>query len=137
MKLNLKFVSKIPKSNQETEIIFLNQKNIKNNQLKPLEKSVFSSKLFTEQNFVKKDYKLKSYIFVNCLNIKISLDFEKLGSKLYEFLKTNKVENSIIINNYNSLKSVQLEKILHGLQLKSYNFDLYKTDKKKNLIILI
>ena len=27
---------------------------------------------------------------------KISLDFEKLGSKLYAFLKENKIENSII-----------------------------------------
>ena len=31
-----------------------------------------------------------------------------------------------------SLTNVQLEKFLHGAQLKSYSFNLYKTDKKKN-----
>ena len=67
---------------------------------------------------------------MNCTNSKL-LDFEKLGSKLYIFLKNNKVENSFINENSNFLTSIQLEKILHGLQLKSYNFDIYKTDKKK------
>ena len=45
---------------------------------------------------LKKDYNNKSYVFVNCTNSKISLDFEKLGSKLYAFLKDFKIENSII-----------------------------------------
>ena len=131
MKLNLKFVTKISKQAMDNEIIFLKQKNIKNKYLKPLGKSVFSSKLFNDQNFLKKDYNNKSYIFVNCTKTKISLEFEKLGSKLFEYLKANQIENSIISENNNTLTVVQLEKFLHGLQLKSYDFNIYKTDKKK------
>ncbi len=131
MMLNLKFVNKITKGNKNIEIILLKQKNLKSNYVKPLEKSIFSSKLFTEKYFIKKDYLNRSYVFVNCTNSKTSLDYEKLGSKLYVFLKENKIENSIISSVHNSLTSVQLEKLLHGIQLKSYEFNIYKTDKKK------
>ena len=67
---------------------------------------------------------------MNCANAKFYLDFEKLGSKLYLFLKDNKIDNSKIIESNNSLTGNQLEKILHGAQLKSYDFSLYKTNKK-------
>ncbi len=135
MKLNLKFVTKIPRLASGNEIIFLKQKKMKSTYLKSIDKSVFSSKLFNDQNFLKRDYNNKSYIFVNCTKSKISLEFEKLGSKLFEYLKANKIENSIIIENNNTLTNVQLEKILHGFQLKSYNFNIYKTENKKNEII--
>ena len=131
MKLILKFAPKLPNQTNDNEIIFLKQKNLQNNNLKHMGNSVFSSKLFNQQNFLKKDYNNKSYLFVNCTKSKLSLDFEKIGSKLYEFLKNNKIENSIINLSNNSLTNIQLEKILHGLQLKSYNFDIYKSDKKK------
>ena len=134
MNLNLKFISKKPKDINDNEIIFVKDKSIKIKYLQPLNKSLFSSKLFLEQNFIKKDYNNKSYIFVNCTKSNLSLDYEKKGSKIYEFLRENKIENSFINIGNNSLTNVQLEKILHGAQLKSYNFSTYKTDKKnKNL----
>ena len=131
MKLNLNFVNKVPKTAKDNEIILLNQRLIKNKEIKKLSKSVFTNKLFTEQNFLIKDYNDKSYIFVNTTKSKVSLDFEKLGSKLFVFLKENKKENSFINIENNSFTNTQLEKFLHGAQLKSYNFNLYKTDKKK------
>ena len=91
MKLNLNFVNKVPKIAKDNEIILLTKKVIKNKEIKQLSKSVFSNKLFSEQNFLAKDYNDKSYIFVNCTKSKISLDFEKLGSKLYVFLKKNRL----------------------------------------------
>jgi leucyl aminopeptidase len=130
--LNLKFITKIPKQTKDVEIIFLKEKNIKSNYLKPLIKSVFLSKLFNQQNFLNKDYNNNSYIFVNCTKSKISIEFEKIGSKLFEYLKANKIENSIINDNNNKLTDVQLEKILHGFQLKSYDFNIYQTDKKRS-----
>ena len=114
MKLNLKFVSKIPKQGKDNEIIFLKQKNIKINILNLLIKSDIFKQTIFEQNFLKKDYNNKTYLFVNCTKSKISLDFEKLGSKLYYFLKDNKIENSFINNNNNSLNKLQLEKIYMG-----------------------
>jgi leucyl aminopeptidase len=135
MKLNLNFVSKIPKEAKDYEVIFLNQKKLKKRDLIGLSKSVFSNKLFTEQNFLKKDFNNKSYIFVNCVNSKVSLDFEKLGSKLFLFLKDNKIENSFVSVSSNSLTNIQLDKIFHGAQLKSYDFNIYKSDKKKEVKI--
>ena len=135
MKLNINFTNKVPKMAKDNEIILLNQKTIKIKGIKQLTNTVFSNKLFSEQNFLAKDYKDKSYIFVNCTKSKASLDFEKLGSKLYVFLKENKKENSFINLTNNSLTNVQLEKFLHGAQLKSYNFNLYKTYKKNKFII--
>ena len=135
MKLNLKFISKTSKVALDNEIILINQKTTKNNEFGQLTRSIFNNKLFSEDNFLLKNKNNKSYVFVNCTKSKISLDFEKLGSKLYVFLEKNKIENSFINLNNNSLSSVQIEKFLHGAQLKSYNFNLYKTDKKKNVHI--
>ena len=131
MKLNLNFVKITPKEAKDHEVIFLTQKNIKSKYPQPLNKSLFSNRLLQEQNFLKRDYNNKSYIFVNCTKFKLSLDYEKIGSKLFEFLKNNKIENSHINVVNNSLTNVQLERVLHGAQLKSYNFSIYKTDKKK------
>ena len=128
MKLNLNFINKVPKIAKDNEIILLTQKVIKSKEIKQLAKSIFNNKLFSEENFLAKDYNNKSYVFVNCTNSKVSLDFEKLGSKLFVFLKENKKENSFINVENNSFTNVQLEKFLHGAQLKSYNFNLYKTD---------
>ena len=66
MKLNLNFVNKVPKIAKDNEIILLTKKVIKNKVIKKLSKSVFSNKLFSEQNFLAKDFNDKSYIFVNC-----------------------------------------------------------------------
>ena len=71
-------------------------------------------------------------IIVNCFNSKSSLDYEKLGSDLYTFLENNKIEKSFFDASTSYLTSVQLEKFLHGAQLKSYEFNVYKTDKSKN-----
>ena len=132
MKLNLNFLIKIPKEAKNNEIFLLKDKRIKNKNLKTLKDHIFSNKLFSEQNFLIKDINNKNYIFVNCLNSKITLDYEKIGSKLYLFLKKNKIENSFINASDSSLTSIQLEKVLHGAKLKSYNFSVYKTKKNKN-----
>ncbi len=135
MKLNIKFTNKISKVLEDNEIILLKEKNIKQKNLKALSKQVFSSKLFAENYFLIKNQNNKTYIFVNCLKSKTSLEFEKLGSKLYVFLNNNKIESAFVDIRSNSLTNVQIEKFLHGAQLKSYNFNLYKSNKKKNSYI--
>ena len=133
MKLNLEFTSKVPKVAKDHEIILLKDKNSKNKILKSLNKSLFTNKLFLEKKFLAKNINDKTYIFINCINSKSSLDYEKLGSNLYLFLKNNKIDKSFLEANLSSITSVQFEKFLHGAQLKSYNFDVYKTDKSKNV----
>ncbi len=137
MKLNLKFVNKIPKLDNDNEVILLKDKTIKNKALKPLSKYIFSNKLYSEKKFIIRNLNNKTYIFVNCSKSNTGLDYEKLGSELYIFLKYNKIENSFINTIGSSITHVQLEKFLHGAQLKSYNFEVYKSDKSKNTSIVI
>ena len=134
MKLKLEFVTKVPKVAKDNEIILLNDKKNKNKILKSLNKSLFTNKLFQERKFLTKYIDDKNYIFVNCMKSKTSLDFEKLGSDLYVFLKNNKIEKAFLDGNTSFITSVQFEKLLHGAHLKSYEFDLYKSDKSKNYI---
>ncbi len=140
MKLNLEFVNKVPKVAKESEIILLKDNEIKNKSLKFSTKSLFNNKLFIEKKIIAQIQNNKSYIFVNCIKSKTSLDYEKLGSDLYAYLKNNKIEKSFFDTNSSFLTKIQLEKLLHGVKLKSYNFNLYKTDKsvdlKANLYVL-
>ena len=134
MKLKLEFVNKLNKVTKDNEVILLKDKNTKNKILKSLNKSLFSNNLFIEKKFITQNLNDKTYIFVNCMKSKTSLDYEKLGSDFYIFLKNNKVEKSYLLSNTSHLTNIQLEKFLHGAQLKSYEFDLYKTDKSKSVV---
>ena len=134
MKLKLEFVTKLPKVARDNEVILLKNKISKNKILKSLNKSLFSNKLFLEKKFLVQNIKDKSCIFVNCTALKTSLDYEKLGSDLYIFLKNNKIEKSYLLTSAAGLTNINLEKLLHGAQLKSYEFNVYKTDKSKNTI---
>ena len=132
MKLKLDFVVKAPKVAKDNEIILLKDKSKGNKFLKFLNKSLFKNKLFLEKKFLLKNVNDKTYIIVNSSKSITTLDYEKLGSELYIFLKNNKIENSYFNSTQSSLTNVQLEKFLHGAQLRSYEFNLYKTDKVKN-----
>ena len=133
MKLKLKFISKISKLTAKNELIFINNKNFKHKILDL--KEISDSDLFKEKKVIQINQFKSNYIIVNCLNQKKSSDYENIGSKLFDFLKNNKIENVIL--NLTSLKitNAQIERILHGATLKSYSFEVYKTKKSvKNFI---
>ena len=139
MKLNLEYVNNLPKVSIDNEVILLKDKNIKNKLPKSINNDVFNNKLFLEKNFFIKNLANKTYIFVNCIKLKTTTDYENLGSQLYNLLTNNMIEKSFIDTNQTTITNVQLEKFLHGLELKSYNFDAYKSKdlKKKNIIFKI
>ncbi len=62
---------------------------------------------------------------------------EELGAKFYDYVKKNEIQNTLIIgSNFSSTKNkIFLNQFLHGAQLKSYEFNLYKTKKQKKEII--
>ena len=91
MKLKLDFVSKQPKVFKDNEVILIKSQTSKNKIVKSLNKFVFKNNLFTEKKFLIKNSKDKNYIFVNCMKSSTSLDYEKLGSEFYVFLKNNKI----------------------------------------------
>ncbi len=135
MKLKVNFVSKTPKVAMANEIIFVKNKNIKNKNLNPILKKVFDNQLFKEQLFAQKEYKNINHIFVNCSKTSLSSDYENIGSKLFDYLKNNKLENNFFNVSKSNINNIQLEKFIHGAKLKSYNFDVYKSNNKKNKIV--
>ena len=65
-----------------------------------------------------------------------SQNAEKLGANFYNYIKKNEIDNiEILGSNFPSIKNkIQLNEFLHGSELKSYEFNLYKTKKKDKII---
>ncbi len=59
---------------------------------------------------------------------------ESLGAKFFDHLKSQEIKNiQILGSNIKNIKDkIKLNEFLHGAELKSYSFDLYKTKKKNN-----
>ena len=66
-------------------------------------------------------------------NFKIN-DFEILGAKLYEYLKKNSFKKISISKNF--INIINFNHFIHGLKIKSYEFNLYKGSQKKNLFLV-
>ncbi|MFL2887166.1 MAG: leucyl aminopeptidase [Candidatus Pelagibacter sp.] len=132
MNIKVNFIRKIPKTKAQSEIVLIKDKKTKNKTLNSVLGLILDNELFKEQLFIQKDYKNLNYIFVNCKKLSVSSDYENIGSKLFEYLKKNKIENSYIDSSKIDISYSQLERVLHGAKLKSYSFDIYKTNNKKN-----
>ncbi len=135
MNIKVNFTSKSTKANTANCIVFVKDNKIKNKILHPILKSVTNNQLFIDDLFTQKEFKKINYIFVNCKKVLTSSDYENIGSKLFDYLKINKIENCYIDTNKIDLTNIQIEKILHGAKLKSYNFNIYKSNNKKNKFI--
>ncbi len=135
MKLKVNFVGKIPKLVVKNELIFINNKSFKHEKLD--QKEIIDNELFIEKKIIQRNQGKVNYILINCIEKKKSSEFENIGSKLFDFLSNNKIENTFF--NLSSLKitNVQIERILHGATLKSYSFEIYKTKKNINKFINI
>ena len=135
MNIKVNFTSKSTEANAANCIVFVKDNKIKNKILTPIIKSVIDNQLFIDDLFTQKEFKKINYIFVNCKKTITSFDYENIGSKLFDYLKKNKIENCNIDTNKIDLTNDQIEKIVHGGKLKSYNFNIYKSNNKKNKFI--
>ena len=63
---------------------------------------------------------------------------EKLGAKFYDYIKNNDVQEISVLGSYSSIikNKFFIDNFLHGAELKSYEFNLYKT-KNKNKVFKI
>ena len=80
-------------------------------------------------------------IYLHKLNQKnTELEFEKLGAKFYDFLKKNEINEIYIQKDLTATSLFEnpdyFDSFIHGIELKSYEFNLYKS-KKNNKIINI
>mgnify|MGYP002056043507 CR=1 FL=1 len=95
---------------------------LKNNDLK---KNIYSFDISSK----------KKIILISIEDQLNSSDIERLGSELYDFIKLNKIKNLAINSNSLNAKPGKdfIGRFLHGLKLKSYEFQKYKTKKKKKI----
>ena len=108
---------------KDTSII---NKIIANNVLR--EKNCFSFNLNPNQKV----------IVVKLKNSFASLEIEKLGAEFYNYIKENQITNSTLLENNlkEFLKTNKnfIDQFVHGVKLKSYDFDKYKSKKKINYL---
>jgi leucyl aminopeptidase len=78
----------------------------------------------------------KKTIFLVSIKKEIKInDIENLGASFFDFLNLDKNENyNVILDTINSKINNFAGYFLHGLKLKSYQFDIYKSKKNKNII---
>jgi leucyl aminopeptidase len=140
-------ISIIKKNKLNNTVIFFNKgisfSNIENIIGKKIFKNLkdFINK---KENFTKREkifhiyaHSFEKVIFINTDNVSKEnsfLEYEKIGANLYDYLKKNHIssikfleENAEIFLKYNKYF---LNQILYGINLKSYNFTKYKTQKK-------
>ena len=86
------------------------------------------------QNFFTFDLSIsQKIIFIKLSKNLKSLDFEKKGADFFDFIKSNQLTQTYFIqeniNEFSLKLKLNLEEFIHGLQLKSYVFEKYKTKK--------
>ena len=143
MSIKINYKSSFSKKLSSNLVLFTNEKFNIDNLKKNISSSEFSYiKDLLKSSDLKKnilDFDLNSKSKIILINIKDksnSSDVENLGAELYDFIKAKKIANIFI--NSKSLKAKPgrdfIGRFLHGLKLKSYEFNKYKTKKEKRNI---
>ena len=71
----------------------------------------------------------KTFILVAIKKNLKTNDFENLGAEFYEYIKDNSLKKISISNDHLNLDN--FIHFIHGFKIKTYEFNLYKTSKKK------
>ena len=144
MSIQINYKNNAPKKTITNPVLFTDEKfNISN-----LRKYVFNSEFSYINDLLKaSDLKKKLFVFeisskqkIVLISIKNDLeisDIENLGAEFYEHINYEKKTEYFI--NSDSISSKYKNFIgyfLHGLKLKSYEFNLYKSKKKQKLITI-
>ena len=81
----------------------------------------------------------KNFFLVSIHKSFRSSHYEKLGGEFYNLIKETNNDIQFTVNTNGSIiKDNLIQYFLHGLKLKSYEFDKYKTKKeKKNITIFV
>ena len=76
-------------------------------------------------------------IFIKIKNSQLTLENEKKGADFFEYMKTNSLTDITFLENNIKNTSITnklfLDEFLHGLELKSYKFNKYKSKKEDEI----
>ena len=142
MSLTINYSKKSAKSSSNNKIVFVDEKfntqNIKN--LISISELNYINDLLKNSN-LKKDihiFNVSSKKKIILISIKKNLknsEIESLGGELYRHLKQGVNLKYQLMTDCNVIKNeIFISHFLHGIRLKSYDFDKYKTKKNNKLI---
>ena len=142
MSLTINYSKKSAKSSSNNKIVFVDEKfntqNIKN--LISISELNYINDLLKNSN-LKKDihiFNVSSKKKIILISIKKNLknsEIESLGGELYRHLKQGVNLEYQLMTDCNVIKNeIFISHFLHGIRLKSYDFDKYKTKKNNKLI---
>ena len=96
------------------------------NSIKAKENKIFALNLDFDQRI----------IIILLVNKNDFFQSEKIGAKFYDYVKNNDFNNVLIFgSNFSSvINKIEFESFLHGAELKSYEFNLYKSKKNNKTI---
>ena len=96
--------------------------------------SLISSYKNSKKNFFTFNINPKQRIILTKIIKNFAIENEKIGAKFYDFLEQNEIFNVTLLDkNFNSLAIKNrnfIYEFLHGIELKSYKFKKYKSEKK-------
>ena len=145
MTVQIKYKSNISNNNTANVVYFVDEKF----NISPLKKYVlknefsFISDLMKTKDLKKKiidfDLNSKKKLILVSLDKNISnSEVENLGARFFDLFKDNKISNyEIVSNSVLTKQNILIGYFLHGLKLKSYKFERYKTKKKNNTFNLV
>ena len=146
MSVKIIYKNSLPKTNSSNLVLFTDE-NFNNSSLKKYishSEQVYISDLLKTKDTTKKiqffDINSKRKIILISLKKKLkSSDLENLGASFYDQFKNFKQNQYYLVSDTspNDLKNAS-GYFLHGLKLKSYSFEKYKTKQKnKNISIIV
>ncbi|MDA9650942.1 leucyl aminopeptidase [Candidatus Pelagibacter sp.] len=142
MTVQINYIKSGSKNTSSTVVFFVDKKFNINALKKYISKSEYSYILdLLKTSDLKKDllfFEINSKKKVFLVSIKEDLkisDIESLGAKFHGYLNYNK-KNDYCVNSYtiNSKIDNFIGHFLHGLKLKSYEFNIYKSKKNKRIV---
>ena len=141
MSIKISFKKNIPSKYIKNYVLFVND-NFKINGLSKIQlqkdsnfiNQVIRSSITKKKNFLTINLNSsQKIIFIKIKNSQLTLENEKKGADFFEYMKTNSLTDITFLENNIKNTSITnklfLDEFLHGLKLKSYKFNKYKSKK--------
>jgi leucyl aminopeptidase len=144
MSVHINYKNKKFKKDTGNQVMFVGQKFNIDNLDKQISKNEFLyiSDLLKNSDLEKDilSFKINSKKTIFLVSIKEDIktsDIENLGAKFYDFIKLDKNDDYFVNSNtVNSRIKNFIGYFLHGLKLKSYHFNIYKSKNNKKIIFI-
>ena len=142
MNIKLNSIKKI-KQNQPVNLVLFVENKFKNNSLNTLlskEELIYTKEILKKKKIDKKivTFDLNSKKSIILINVDQEVNEENLGADFFNFLKENSFNDIVIsVASLINFNKNFLSNFLHGIRLKSYEFNIYKSKKNEKKLISI